>query len=243
MILATSGIIQSKAASAAATVITTGLSLYINPAIVPPSGTTCYDVNSVNRGTINNSGGVYISNEFGGLFRFNGSNQFIDLNSGLAFSAGSTVQVMLRRSNAGTGYTTFSGVWGNNSSPTLSLYDSLGQQNYYIESQYKGATQVSPPIVNNIPDWYFLTLVNSYNGNTNGGDIILYKNNSSTQSKITGASIVSGTHTGFRIGGDSRSYLNAWFKGDMGVFLYYDRELTFSQIEQNFNALKDRFGL
>ena len=224
--------------------VLSGLSLYIDPSKVPPNGTTVYDVNKVSWGTITNSGGtVYVPNQYGGVFSFNGTDQCIDLTSGLTFSAGCTFQVMLRRSNAGSGYDTAAAVFANIDGSTLSLYDSLGQQNYYIESSYKGATQVSPVFNNNIPDWYLVTLVNSYNNNSIQGDISLYKNNLSTAYTITSASIPSGTLTNLRIGGDPLSYLGIFYKGDIGAFLFYNRVLTLSEIAYNYNIIAKRFNV
>ena len=220
--------------------VLSGLSLYIDPSKVPPNGTTVYDVNKVSWGTITNSGGtVYVPNQYSGIFSFNGSNQWVDLSSGLTFNAGSTFQIMLRRSNAG-GYSTFSCLFSNRTNPVFNCFDSLGPQNYSIETQAKGSTAVSPTFNNDIPDWYLLTVVSE---NKSSGDVSLYKNNLSQAYTVTSASAASGTYTNLRFGADVSNYLGDYFKGDIGAFLFYNRALTLSEIAYNYNIIAKRFNV
>jgi hypothetical protein len=221
--------------------ISSGLQLYIDPSIVAPIGTTVYDVknkyNPVSCGTINNSGGVY-STSFGGIFQLNGSNQSITITTPQSFSAGCTIQVMLRRSNAGNGqYTTFSTVFGSRSSDKLICFDgSSGTQNYSLESNNNGGAAVSPVFKNDIPDWYLLTYINS---NATNGLISLYKNNQSTAYSING-SIATGT-LNLRIGEDYNN--GRFFKGDIGAFLFYNRVLTFPEIANNYYNFSKKFNI
>jgi len=223
-------------------VINSGLQLDIDPSIVAPNGTTVYDAKNpsslVTVGTINNSGGVY-SNQYSGIFSFNGSNQWVDLSSGLTFNAGSTFQIMLRRSNAG-GYSTFSCLFSTRTNPVFNCFDSLGTQNYSIETQAKGSTAVSPTFNNDIPDWYLLTVVSE---NKSSGDVSLYKNDLSQAYTVTGASAASGTYTNLRFGADVSNYLGDYFKGDIGAFLFYNRALTLSEIAYNYSIIAKRFNV
>ena len=221
-------------------VVSSGLQLYIDPSIVAPNGTTVYDVkdryNPVSCGTINNSGGVY-SNSFGGIFQLNGSNQSITITPAQSFNAGCTIQVMLRRSNAGGNYTNFSTVFGSRSPNKLICFDSnSGTQNYHLESDNNGGTFVNPVFTNNIPDWYLLTFVNN---NQSNGLISLYKNNQSQAYSING-SITSGT-LNLRIGEDNPNAI--FFKGDIGAFLFYNRVLSFSEITNNYYNFSKRFSI
>lgn len=221
-------------------VIPSGLQLYIDPSIVAPNGTTVYDVkdryNPVSCGTINNSGGVY-SNSFGGIFQLNGSNQSITITTAQSFNAGCTIQVPLRRSNAGGNYTNFSAVFSARSPNKLICFDgSDGTQIYSLESDNNGGALVNPVFTNNIPDWYLLTFVNN---NQSNGLISLYKNNQSQAYSING-SITSGT-LNLRIGEDNPNA--RFFKGDIGAFLFYNRVLSFSEITNNYFVLKSRFGI
>jgi hypothetical protein len=228
-------------------VVSSGLSLYINPSIVAPISTTVYDVNNVACGTINNSTAFYDSNQYGGIFTFGGGNQSIIITPALSFIAGCTIQVMLRRSTAGNGqYTTFSTVFGSRSPNKLICFDSNGgTQNYTLESDNNGGTSVSP-IFNSqtgglisgsaIPDWYLLTFVNS---NATNGPISLYKNNQTTAYSITGS--LSSATLNLRIGEDNPN--SRFFKGDMGAFLFYNKVLTLSEITQNYYNFAKRFSI
>ena len=226
-------------------VVSSGLQLYIDPAIIPPSSTNVYNTSGTLVGTINNSTGVYRSDINGGVFRLDGSNQSITITPALSFNAGCTIQVMLRRSTAGNGqYTTFSTVFGSRSTNKLICFDSNSStQNYNLESDNNGGTSVSP-IFNSqtgglengsaIPDWYLLTFVNS---NATNGPISLYKNIQTTAYSING-SLSSGA-LNLRIGEDNPN--SRFFKGDMGAFLFYNRVLSSAEIKNNYYTISPRF--
>ena len=69
--------------------------------------------------------------------------------------------------------------------------------------------------------------------------ISLYKNNQSTAYSING-SIASGT-LNLRIGEDNPN--SRFFKGDIGAFLFYNRVLTFSEINNNYYNFSKRFSI
>lgn len=239
MILATHGIIGSKAAAAVASVITSGLSLYIDPSIVAPSGTTVYDYIGNNVGTINNATGVYQTTN-GGQFQFDGGNQSISINKTLPFTTtGITLQIMLQRSNAGAGFKDWSTLFSSRVFPnSFIVFDSIsGTQNFSIEGQ---GVSITTSLASSNTDWCLITVTLAASGSNN---YTIFKNDISTGYSLTGTVYpnFSNFSFNFRIGEDNPNA--RFFKGNIGNFLFYSRVLASSEITQNFNALKTRFGL
>lgn len=248
MILASIGITGSKAAAATASIVTTGLQVYIDPAVKPPVDDVVYDAkesSSVICGYINNWASVYNSSSFGGIFQLNGTDQWISLFKvaasfyyRLTFTAGFTFQIVMRKSNAGGGFKYPSTFVGNNQNPNkLKVYDSaFARTNFFFESNY-GYTEFASPD-NGITDWCMYTFVSS---NAENSTVSLYKNNVTTPYTISDRSMASGYFDYFVLG----NYDNGGvpFKGDIGAFTFYNRVLTSTEIVQNYNALTPRFGI
>jgi len=241
MILAIHGIIGSKAAASTPSIAKSGLNLYIDPSIAAPSGSTIYDVTSglpVSCGTIANSGGVY-STDFGGIFKLNGNDQWLKLfGYRVSFSAGFTLQIVMRKSNAGGGFKIPSTIAGNFQPPyQFKIYDSaLGNQKFFFEADY-GYNMM--PLSSDTTDWCMYTFISS---NANNSTVSLYKNNEPTNYSIPDKSVQSGYYDYFVIGNfqDAGGYS---FKGDIGAFAFYGRELNTTEISQNFDVFKTRFGI
>jgi hypothetical protein len=49
--------------------------------------------------------------------------------------------------------------------------------------------------------------------------------------------------TSYHIGGDGPPTSSYWFQGNIATTQIYNRALTQSEVTQNYNALKDRYGL
>jgi hypothetical protein len=250
MILATHGIIQGRAAAPSASIVTDGLNFYIAPNIVAPSGTTVYDYLGNNVGTINNATGVFQTTN-GGQFQLDGGNQSITITKTLPFTTtGCTVQIMFQRSNAanptatppqGAGFKDWCTLFSSRVFPnTFIVFDSInGTQNFAIEGQSVSSTTT---LASNNTDWCLITATLNPTSST-AGTYTIYKNDISTGYSLNGNVYYNfGTFSfNFRIGEDNGN--GRFFKGNVGNFLFYNKVLSSSEITQNFNALKTRFGL
>ena len=212
-------------------IVTDGLVLALdagNTKSYPGSGTAWTDTVGGNTGTLTN--GPTYSSDNGGSIVFDGSNDYIQLptNSNLTLTGDFTYETWLLTDVQGgskhvwkgsTGNTTLQ--FTNNASPDQLIYYSngTGTQQYGVTSN---------------DTWSHVVLTKS--GNTVTG----YLNGSQAWTNTPGSSE---THdfSGGRIG--SRHTQNGYYwDGKMSVIRIYNKALTASEVEQNYNALKGRYA-
>lgn len=216
-------------------VVPSGLQLYINPSIVQSSGATVYDYLGNNVGTINNSTGVLVNDPtVGKIFQFNGTDQYITINNTLAFSAGFTMQFIIKK---GVNLPGFSWIFSSVSPTNFSLYEIVNnQRRFYIETS-NGGGFLNPDLSSNINSWVMLTLINS---NANNNQTKLLQNKSTTSYICTSNnSILSGNLNVFlgRYPGQSN------YSGNFGAYMFYNRVLNQNEINHNFDVAASRFGI
>ena len=117
------------------------------------------------------------------------------------------------------------------------IYSNLTLYNGYVyfvhyNSAWLDNLKSTTMVADNI--WHQVVYVN----NTNETGIIYIdgKNEVSGSSSISGANYFSPDYIG-------RGYSNRYFQGIISICKFYDRSLTASEIQQNFNALRGRFGI
>jgi hypothetical protein len=234
MILSNHGIIQSI--NRGGGIVTNGLVLHLdagNAASYPGSGTTWTDLsgNGYN-GTLVN-GPTYDSAN-GGSIVFDGSNDYVDLGTSIPdFTTAMTISFWAKISG-----TPFDGiVITKGSFYSASNYGfQIGFSNGFVFYTFQGGYQTisTSNIWNNNIANFVLTFDN--------GTINYYKNNSlfSTHSfslsTLPSASSAP-TNIGFLSG------YNAYYVGNIYQMATYNRVLTASEIEANYNTLKNRYGL
>lgn len=76
----------------------------------------------------------------------------------------------------------------------------------------------------------------------NSTQMQLYVNNSLVGSTLTGDTIDDNSDEGLAIGAD-RDTGTRWWDGRISVFKWYEKVLTSSEVSQNYNAIKGRYGL
>lgn len=81
-----------------------------------------------------------------------------------------------------------------------------------------------------------------YSHNSNTSTITAYINGSQLGSPATSNTGNGANDAPFNIGRDNGS-ATSYFAGDIAIFQLYNRNLTSSEINQNFNALRGRFGI
>ena len=203
------------------------------------SGTTWTDLSGKgNNGTI--SGATYTSG-IGGDFDFDGSNDRVTFASGQDVGGEITISFWVRPtlnesintfistkgSASATGYAFYANTW-NTSDRKLE---------FEVANGSSGDTVVSADnvVVDNQWQNFVATCVRST------GATVLYKNGSSiTTDTLT---ITDWGNTGtFEIG--KFPPVNAyWYHGKMSIAQVYTRALTASEVKQNFNALRGRYGI
>ena len=208
------------------------------------TGATWFDISdNENNGTLTN-GPVYNDT----YFEFDGDNDFVD------FGAITTSNPLQLSSPAGGGATfMFASYWdgvgdsyqriidksdGGNSSNGWAIYPS-GTPSGNLVFQFNSGTQVTinsgvVPATNTWEIWAF-------SFNSSSGAWVWYKNGSSVASGTTTYNIPS-VETNMRIGSWNHDVAREW-NGRIGTFMIYEKPLDSSEVLQNYNLLKDRYGL
>ena len=202
-----------------------------NPKSYPGSGTTWTDLSgNGNNGTLNGAG--YDNGSLGSL-SFDGSDDYIIINQTL--STPFTITGFVRYTDQAKTLNTFI-----NTSPHTVLGISLnrlggGQLYVYIGN---GSGWVSAPAIISstnmiVNQWYQVSFTSTGSGST------LYLNGNSVGTSIYSPSGWGSTYylgTIIIAGGE-------YLKGNIATTQIYNRALTAQEIQQNFNALRGRFGI
>jgi hypothetical protein len=228
-------------------IITDGLVLCLdaaNPKSYPGSGTTWSDLSGLgNNGTLVNGVG-YNSANLGGL-SFDGANDYVDVayNSILNTPNGSTYSIWLYP--IGTGEFLNRGTSDSGSTPdNPRFYINTSSRDFYFDWSNTGT------------DRYVNTSSNSYPSNnawvnvaataTPGGRIEVYVNGTiCTYSLRVSAdnmpNPLPNTNNPIQIG--AATWIPRYFTGRISNVLLYNRALTATEIQQNYNALRGRFSI
>jgi len=230
-------------------IVTNGLILHLDAANIrsyPGTGTTWTDLsgNGYN-GTLTNA--TYSSND-GGTIAFNGTNSYVVFSNTTTILnglSGATMNMWInltRRGGGGVKYQAVAG-WRNdtNSDFYFLLVDGSGAS---VPTEFRtrtttGQWDVSVSYLPYFGNWTFISTVVS----SNRTDLYINGTLASSNTSKTGAFGASSNQ--FRIGSDSAfpSLITYPIQGNMSNFSAYNRELSASEIQQNYNATKGRFNL
>ena len=224
------------------TIVTSGLELLLdagNTASYPGTGITWTDLSGNGRtGTLTN-GPTYNSTN-GGSIVFDGTNDIVTGSIPTSvFASAHTVSCWFYRTVAAG----WSGVFSNNVTT-----NSSSSITFFGDGQSLGVAQndVSATVVVNVNlgadhlnKWIYATVV--YSGTTNGSSVSMYA--------YKEGALLTGTGNLYYTLNQSASYDigrhssgGNYFTGRIPHVAVYNRALTTSEIEQNYNALKSRFG-
>lgn len=221
-------------ADAVVSIITSGLVLYLdagNASSYTGSGTTWTNLSGAgNNGTLVN--GVGYNSNNGGSLVFDGSNDYID--TGISSSSGArTFSIWLKSTQTGDAvfFSFGNNDWSNNIGimnygNNLTLFGSNNSANLF-DSQSLIRTG----------NWINVVITQSDSTNAT---IISYINGSvgTQRTGVTGIAY-SGTNNNICRRNDNTNY----FSGNVAQTLIYNRALSASEVLQNYNAVKSRFGL
>jgi hypothetical protein len=200
----------------------------------PRSGTTWYDISLFgNNGTLTN--GPTYSSDNGGSIVFDGVDDYVNTTNSV-FGADVTYNTWVNRTSS---VNTLNMFMGKGSLP----YFGIRSSNNIIFSNRIGSTQRSLQTPLTSPDntWYYLSFTQVYDG-TNTTMIIYINGVLAISATYSGISITSTSTSIFTIGGRFAGDIYP-FNGKVSQVSIYNRALSASEILQNYNAQKGRFGL
>lgn len=217
-------------------VVTDGLVLHLDAANIrsyPRSGTTWTDLSGRgNNGTLVN-GPTYNANNSGSIV-FDGTNDYIEIvgNSSntptsmtlfcFVYPKNVRPEEIVVTQNSGDGYRLMTRVYEDDTGTLWGFRPNIN------DSEYKGTTVLS----NNT--WYCLAVTYTTS------NLILYLNGNVELNQATPASLDHGGNIELGVGvGGALRHLQA----NLPIFMMYDRALTTTEVRQNFNAIRGRFGI
>jgi hypothetical protein len=221
-----------------------------NLASYPGTGNTWYDSSGYNNnGTLTN-GPTYLQERGRGSIVFNGTNQYIDCGSSslLNFGTGNFTTCAWFKTNASTRVTILSRFDYNNTGTIERGYvmDVLATGKIRVGFETNGSNyRLTDSLTSVNTNTYFYGCLTRTNSTT----INVYVNGifESSNTLILGTpSSVDAVTAPFTIGRradyQTPAYTN-YFPGNISNVQIYNRDLSAREIQQNYNALKSRFGL
>jgi len=218
------------------TIVTNGLVLSLDAAdrnSYPGTGTTWRNMSgNGNNGTLTN-GPTFNSNN-GGSIVFDGSNDFADVSGTIALTNGTFLCWVWRNGEQNSN----TGVLFNRNPANLATATGLNvAQNGEVKWHWNDGPLPSTGLITPNQSWCMIaiskatTSVTTYLGITSGISNSVYNG---SQGNIT--------LTHISVGRDGSS-LGRYFNGRVATAMIYNRELSSQEIQQNYNAVKSRFGL
>ena len=220
-------------------VIDSSLKLWLDAgqtASYPGSGTTWTDLSgNGNNGTLTN-GPTYTSSN-GGSLVFDGTNDYVTLGSSLSGTLAGTISFWIKLTNTiTTGYAGNQRPWGKNGDFECRWGGTGGGADRSLATDIGGIlslVSVQNTWLNTV--WYNITIV--YNGATNSSALYVQGvlDATGTAGNVTGL-------TGNWIIGATSSTAGP-LNGQISQYLIYNRALSVAEVQQNFNALRGRYGI
>ena len=217
-------------------IVTNGLTVYHDVANVKcysGSGTSILDLIDYTNGIL--TSGTSVSN---GVLVFDGINDYVNLGSGSTVDVVNnfTFEIWFNTNTISTATTIFSKAETGSYNCDLNLFASGLNFSGFIAGQYRTVTN---PLVNyTINQWYHMSA--TYD-NVN---MRLYSNGVLVNSlPITGN--ITNTTVPLFLGANPQTDGNhvQFFNGSLALFKIYNRVLSASEIAQNYNAMRKRFGV
>ena len=225
--------------------VTSGLLLQLdagNPTSYSGSGTTWTDLSTYqNDATLTNSPS-FTSAGTASYFSFNGTNQYAPVTTSKmnVTYTGKTTMFAIRTVNANTGNATYRNLFGGNgnnrnfntymyhvSGSTWTMHFSTGPS-----SPWASTASASFTVTDN--QWIVVAATQ-----TTSGVVTYYINGQQIGTPDTGVTFYQFINSGIEAVARSDNY----WRGDIGAVAIYGKALNATQIQQNFNALRGRYGL
>jgi hypothetical protein len=233
------------------TIVTSGLVLNLdasNASSYPGSGTSWFDLSgNSNTGTLTN--GPTFNSANGGSIVFDGSDDYVNLGNAPSIKMGTgdfTISTWVKILTQ-TGTATFKGIISSKQAGAASAGYGFywnNSVNKFLWSTGNGSssseiftTNAWSSLVN---VWANIVMIRQ-NGATNNGHFYI---NGVYEPLASAATVLNvDTTTNMTLGNVADFYSPYWFTGTYGATQIYNRALTASEILQNYNVTKTRFGL
>jgi hypothetical protein len=218
-------------------VVKDGLNIWLdatNSRSYPGVGSTWFDLSGNNKnGTIN----LGVSYSSLGYFSFDGSSGYVTLPLISSSNSNITLQAMIYLPSANTKGTIF--VTGNASGSGLGVgLNTLDVTGNEIIGLFPGIRWIDTDTVYGAAGWYLMTMILNSDGTPS------YYRNTSFIGEYAGAGAKTPEINAYlgRTVGDEPSGVRA-FGGFISSFLAYTKVLSPLEIEQNFNAIRNRYNI
>ena len=225
-----------------ASIVRNGLVLQLDAANVksyPGSGTTWNDLSGNGRnGTL-----VNLPTFDNGSFTFDGATQYVDLGATQFNTASGTISFWVKFTNTITsGYTGNQRPFGSNGDFELRWGGDTGDSNRYLSADL-GFSNTIPNVLYSTTNTWFntkwynvsITWVSSSTSSAVYVDGVLER----TGTTAATSTLIALTGTAYI----ARSASGGYLAGQIPLFQAYNRSLTATEIQQNFNALRGRYGI
>jgi hypothetical protein len=224
-------------------IVTDGLVLCLDAAnskSYPGSGTTWSDLSGASNGTLVNGTGYSTANL--GVLVFDGSSNLVTIPTQVLLKTSATVSAWINIDDFTTGKSSTGRIFlrlaGSNFTSMISFYNNgFGFESNTNSTPHELAGRTTGNIVSSTisaGSWFNFALIfdnNNFYGYANG--------------VLIGSGALSDNLTIDRIGDGTGMPDNypAFFKGRIPTLTIHNRALTSAEVQQNFNALRGRFGI
>ena len=220
-------------------IVENGLTLFLDASNIrsyPGSGTTWSDLSgNGNNGTLTN-GPTFSAGNLGSIV-FDGTNDYVDMGSSAYCNLiNISVSVWIRVTSA-SGY--FLGRYNNTTvSNGFIMYYDVASTKLGVGGRESSATYLNSATTNTYPlnNWYNFTWTKSANVWS------LYVNGSLDVSSSVGNGTTSFSNNTMWLGANNEGYGQYYSGGNLSNVVIYNRSLSASEVLQNYNATKSRFG-
>jgi hypothetical protein len=240
MILANHGIISSS--GGVPQIATNGLILNLdasNSSSYIGSGTTWTDLSSTgNNGTLTN--GVAYSSSNGGIMTFDGVNDYVEMGGNSVFNLTNiTISTWVKLDTTTGNNFILSRYYNTTTDNGWSIYYNPTTQKLRFDGRESSVAYIGNESNNNysVNTWYNVVCVKS---NLTWS---IYVNGTLDMSQNIGVGNIAFSINNMQVGGSLLSYASNYGKNSIGSVNIYNRALNSTEITQNFNATKSRFGL
>jgi hypothetical protein len=222
-------------------IVRDGLVLYLDAANTksyPATDTTWYDLSgNDNNGTLVN--GVSYSSDNLGTLSGNTTNRYINIsNDGLGDSFSSFTLELVTRTRTGTGTDGYSYLYHRGVGATVGnscMYFTMRSNSLIFSVNTNNNERTINPSANNVLGIYSVTW--------NGSVVKIYSSGNEVDSYSFSTFTASRTNNFFNLLGTSVSPAYRPGNNDIFSFKVYNKALTATEIKQNFNALRGRYGI
>jgi hypothetical protein len=178
------------------------------------------------------------STDNGGIFSFNGTNQYADYGNIFSFTNTQTItyNTWIKWGATGANKTIFGNEPLTSTNPSgLGLRQRATNNQYFVSQAAGNSPTISyTPVVATVTNWHMVSIT------TNGTLATLYINGNAVAS--ASFSLTINSTVAFNIGRNTVSVSEYW-SGSISNFQLYNRALSATEILQNYNSQKSRFGL